>query len=141
MTLSLLVGRPIRYRLPPRSYHPLPIIRMKHALPTLALHFFLSETLEGEPLRVEEIQRAIGWTAPDLLRDCIDHQPQAVFTSPQCIFRPLTLGNLLSQRLVDSFKLQRPLGYATLQLLVEPLDFRARPPVHGRCHHGGREHD
>src|ERR1700682_4391774 len=116
MTLFLLVGRPIPSRPPPRSHHPLPIIRMKHALPTLALHFFLSETLEREPLRVEEIQRAIGWTAPDLLRDCIDHKPQAVLTSPQCIFRPLTVGNFLSQRLVDSFMLQRPLGYATLHL-------------------------
>src|SRR3981189_456686 len=100
MTLFLLVGRPIRHRFPPRSHHPLPIIRMKHALPTLALHFFLSETLEGEPLRVEEIQRAIGWTAPDLLRDCIDHQSETVLASPYAPFRRLPFGTFFSQRLV-----------------------------------------
>src|ERR1700688_4577381 len=100
MTLFLLVGGPIRPRLPPRSHHPLPIIRMKHALPTLALHFFLSETLEGEPLRVEEIQRAIGWTAPDLLRDCVDHETKAVFTLAQCFVCPLAFGNFFSKRLV-----------------------------------------
>src|ERR1700688_142675 len=109
MTLFLLVGGPIRHRLPPRSHHPLPIIRMKHALPPLALHFFLSETLKREPLRVEEIQRAIGWTAPDLLRDCVDHQPKAVFTLTHRFVRPLMLGNFFSQRLVDRFKLRSSL--------------------------------
>src|ERR1700686_863770 len=116
MTLFLLVGRPIRYRLPPRSHHPLPIIRMKHALPPLALHFFLSETLEGEPLRVEEIQRAIGWTAPDLLRDCVDHPPESVFPLAHHFVRPPMLGNFFSQRLVGVFKLRSSVGNATLQL-------------------------
>src|ERR1700758_3325020 len=101
MAFFLLVRSPIRYRLPPRFYHPLPIIGMKHALPTLALHFFLSETLEGQPLRVEEIQRAIGWTTPDLLWDCVDNQTKTVFTLAQCFVCPLAFGNLFSKRLVD----------------------------------------
>ena len=114
---------------------------MKHALPTLALHLFLGETRVGEPLHVAEIQRAIGRTAPDLLRDCVDDQPEAVFASPYGLFGPLTLGNFISQRLVDRFQPQGSLGDATLQVFIEPPNFGARPPFHGRCHDGGHNHD
>ena len=96
---------PIRHGFAPGFQHPLPIVGMKHALPTLALQFFLRETHVGAPLRVAEIQRAIGRAAPDLLRNCVDHEPEAVFTLPQGLFCPLALDNFLSQRLVDRFKL------------------------------------
>ena len=102
----------------------------------------LAETL------IQEISRAIGRFAPDQRGKRVNDKPEAVFTSPQGFFCPLTLGNLLSQRMVDRFKrmvdrfkLQGPLGDAILQVLVEPPDFRFRPPVHGRCHHGGNNHD
>src|ERR1700687_4897636 len=105
MTFFLLVGRAACYGLAPSFQHPLPIIGMKHALPTLALQFFLRETEVGPPSRIAEIQRAIRWAAPDLLRDCVDHEPQAIFTFPQGLFCPLTLDYLISQCLVERFKL------------------------------------
>ena len=57
------------------------------------------------------------------------------------LFGPLTLGNFFSQCMVESLKLQGPLGDALLQVLVKPPDVRLRPPIHGRRRHGGHNHD
>src|SRR5260370_16142897 len=113
MALFLLVRCASGHGLAPGFQHLLPITGMKHALPPVPLYFFQREAGVGAPLRVAEIKRAIGWTAPDLLRDCVNDEAQVVFTSPHFLFCPLTLGNFLSQRLVDSFKLQGSLGDAT----------------------------
>src|SRR3977135_4188896 len=91
MAFFLLVRRAIGHGLAPGFQHPLSIIGMKHTLPTLASRFFLSETHEGEPLRVAEIQRAIGRPAPDLLRDCVNDKPQVVFAAPYTPFFQRTL--------------------------------------------------
>src|ERR1700694_5080198 len=133
MTLLLLVGRALSHGFRPGNQHPLPIIGMKHALPTLALRLFLCETHIGEPLRVAEVQRAIGRTAPDLVRDGINHKPEAVFTSPYTLLRPLTLDNFLPQLSVDRFKLQGSLGDASPHVFGDPPTLGTRPPLHGRC--------
>src|SRR5712691_1350934 len=100
MTFFQLVRCAVGYGFPPSLQNPLPIIGMKHALPTVALQFLLGETRGGAPLRVAEIQRPVGWTTPDLLRNCVYDTPQVVFTSPQVPFCSLTLGNFLFQRFV-----------------------------------------
>ena len=82
-------------------------------------------------MQVAEIQAAIERAAPYLLRDGVDHKSQVIFALPQLIFDSLTFDYFLSQRLVDSFNLQCALGDATFQVLVKPLNFGARPPVHG----------
>src|ERR1700736_2065744 len=97
MPLLLLVRRAVGHGFLPSRQNPLPIIGMKHALPTIPLHFFQREPRVGAPLCVAEIKRAIGRTAPDLLRDCVNHKPEAVFTSPYVILCPLPLGNFFSQ--------------------------------------------
>src|SRR5580658_4350687 len=96
---------------------------MNNALPTFALQLFLREARVGAPLRICKIYRAIVWAAHYLLRNCVDHKSELVFTSAHGILGPLPFGNFLSQRLVDRFKLHGAFGDAALQVLVEPLNF------------------
>jgi hypothetical protein len=43
-------------------------------------------------------------TAPYRLRDCVDHESQVFFASPQAIFDSPELDHFLGKRLVDRFK-------------------------------------
>src|ERR1700733_9030616 len=76
MTLLLLVKLARCHGVAPGRKDAFSIVRMKHALPPVALQFLKRESHVRTPLRIAEIQRAIGRAAPDLLRNGVDHQPQ-----------------------------------------------------------------